>query len=64
VDPLGLEMVDRIGVDKVMWSTDFPHNEGTYGYSNESLAGVVDAVGPESAAAIVSGNVGRFLGIT
>jgi predicted TIM-barrel fold metal-dependent hydrolase len=63
VDPLGLELVDRIGVDKVMWSTDFPHNEGTYGYSNESLAGVVDAVGPESAAAIVSGNIRRFLGV-
>jgi predicted TIM-barrel fold metal-dependent hydrolase len=62
VDPLGLEMVDRIGVDKVMWSTDFPHNEGTYGYSNESLAAVVDAVGPEDGAAIVSGNIKRFLG--
>ena len=38
VDPLGLELIDRIGVDRVMWSTDFPHNESTYGYSNESLA--------------------------
>ena len=37
VDPLGLDLVDRIGVDKVMWSTDFPHNESTYGYSSESL---------------------------
>ena len=38
VDPLGLELIDRIGVDRVMWSTDFPHNESTYGYSGESLA--------------------------
>ena len=50
VDPLGLELIDRIGVDRVMWSTDFPHNESTYGYSNESLATVVDAVGPDAAA--------------
>ena len=28
----------HIGVDRVMWSTDFPHNESTYGYSNKSLA--------------------------
>jgi predicted TIM-barrel fold metal-dependent hydrolase len=63
VDPLGLEMVDRIGVDRVMWSTDFPHNESTYGYSNESLAAVVNAVGPELTAAIASGNVKRFLGL-
>jgi predicted TIM-barrel fold metal-dependent hydrolase len=63
VDPLGLEQVDRIGVEQVMWSTDFPHNESTYGYSNESLASVVSAVGPEQAAAIVSGNVKRYLGL-
>lgn len=64
VDPLGLELVDRIGVERVMWSTDFPHNESTYGYSGESLAAVVEAVGPEAAAAIVSGNAQRFLGLS
>ena len=63
VDPLGLGLVDRIGTDRVMWSTDFPHNESTYGYSNESLRSVVDSVGPEAAAGIVSGNVKRFLGL-
>ncbi|MGO9854350.1 MAG: amidohydrolase family protein [Acidimicrobiales bacterium] len=63
VDPLGLDLVDRIGVDRVMWSTDFPHNESTYGYSNESLAAVVDAVGAEAATSIVSGNIKRYLGL-
>jgi predicted TIM-barrel fold metal-dependent hydrolase len=63
VDPLGLDLIDRIGVDRVMWSTDFPHNESTYGYTSESLASVVSAVGPEAARAIVGGNVKRFLGI-
>jgi predicted TIM-barrel fold metal-dependent hydrolase len=63
VDQLGLALLARIGVDRVMWSTDFPHNESTYGYSNESLASVVDAVGAEATAAIAGGNVRRFLGI-
>jgi predicted TIM-barrel fold metal-dependent hydrolase len=63
VDPLGLDLVDRIGVDKVMWSTDFPHNESTYGYSSESLKSVVDAVGVEAATAIVSDNIKRYLGV-
>ncbi len=63
VDPLGLELIDRIGVDKVMWSSDYPHNESTYGYSEKSLAAVVDAVGPEKAARIVSGNITEFLGL-
>jgi predicted TIM-barrel fold metal-dependent hydrolase len=63
VDPLGLSLLDRIGADKVMWSTDFPHNESTYGYSNSSLASVVQTVGVEKAVAIVRDNAKRFLGI-
>jgi predicted TIM-barrel fold metal-dependent hydrolase len=63
VDRLGLALLARIGVDRVMWSTDFPHNESTYGYSGQSLGEVVEAVGPEAAVAIVSGNIKRFLGL-
>jgi predicted TIM-barrel fold metal-dependent hydrolase len=63
LDPLGLSMVDRIGVDKVMWSTDFPHNESTYGYSNSSLASVVATVGPVAGKAIASDNAKRYLGL-
>ncbi len=62
-DPLGLDLVDRIGIDRVMWSSDFPHNESTFGYSEKSLAAVVGAVGPEEAAQVVSGNVVEFLGL-
>ncbi len=63
VDPLGLDLIDRIGVDRVMWSTDFPHNESTYGYTSDSLASVVSAVGADDATKIVCGNAERFLGI-
>jgi hypothetical protein len=48
----------------VMWSSDYPHNESTFGYSEKSLSAVVDAVGPQDAALIVSGNVKRFLGLS
>jgi predicted TIM-barrel fold metal-dependent hydrolase len=58
-----LEMIDRIGIDRVMWSSDYPHNESTFGYSERSLASVVEAVGPEDAARIVSTNVTTFLGL-
>ena len=63
VDPLGLELIDRIGVDKVMWSSDYPHNESTFGYSEKSLQSVVEAVGPDNAAKIVSTNIKKFLGV-
>ena len=63
VDPLGLRLIDQIGVDKVMWSSDYPHNESTFGYSEKSLAAVVEAVGPENAVKIVSTNIKKFLGL-
>ena len=46
-----------------MWSSDYPHNEITFGYSEKSLASVVEAVGPEDAAKIVSTNIKKFLGV-
>jgi predicted TIM-barrel fold metal-dependent hydrolase len=57
-------VVDRIGSDRVMWSSDYPHNESTFGYSERVVASVVDAVGPEQAAHIVSHNVLDFLGLS
>jgi predicted TIM-barrel fold metal-dependent hydrolase len=63
VDPLGLELIDKIGVDRVMWSTDYPHNESTFGYSRSSLKQAVDLVGPKATPQVVGGNVKRFLGI-
>jgi predicted TIM-barrel fold metal-dependent hydrolase len=63
VDPLGLALIDRIGVDRVMWSSDYPHNESTFGYSEKSLASVVAALGAHDAAKVVSTNVLRFLGL-
>ena len=34
------DALDRkaIGVDRIMWGSDFPHEEGTFPYSRESLA--------------------------
>ncbi len=63
VDPIGLELIDRIGVDRVMWSSDYPHNESTFGYSEQSLASVVAAVGADDAVQVVSTNALTFLGL-
>jgi predicted TIM-barrel fold metal-dependent hydrolase len=64
VDPLGLKLIDEIGVDKVMWASDYPHNESTFGYWEKSLAAVVDAVGPQNAARVCSANITNFLGLS
>jgi predicted TIM-barrel fold metal-dependent hydrolase len=61
VDPLGLEMIDHLGVDKVLWSSDYPHMESSFGYSKSSINHVVKILGPERAVGVVGGNVARFL---
>ncbi|WP_232068980.1 amidohydrolase family protein [Mycobacterium mantenii] len=63
LDPVGLQLIERIGVNKVFWSSDYPHNESTYGYSEKSLATVVEAVGPQAAARIINDNITEFLGL-
>lgn len=63
VDPLGLRLLDEIGADNVMWSSDYPHNESTFGYSEKSLKSVVDVVGQDDAVKICSTNIKKFLGL-
>lgn len=55
-DDLGLELIDRIGVDRVMWSSDYPHNEGTFGYTRDAIQKIFDAVPVEDAQKIVGQN--------
>lgn len=42
-DPAGLELLHRIGADRVMWSSDYPHQESTFGYSRSAIQAVFDA---------------------
>lgn len=63
LDPLGLQLIEKIGADKAMWSTDYPHNESTFGYTRSSLRSVVNAVGTGRARSIVSENVVRYLNL-
>jgi len=36
-DPAGLELLHRIGPERVMWAADYPHSEGTFGYLGKSF---------------------------
>jgi predicted TIM-barrel fold metal-dependent hydrolase len=63
VDPLGLELIDRIGADKALWSSDYPHSESTFGYTKSAIRQVIEMVGPERAPGILGGNLKRHLGL-
>ena len=55
-DLLGLRQLDYLGVDRVMWASDYPHSEGSFGYSRRSIQCIIDAAGSSDAARIAGGN--------
>ncbi|MCC7364300.1 MAG: amidohydrolase [Dehalococcoidia bacterium] len=63
VDPAGLEMIHRIGADRAMWSSDYPHNESTLGYTRSAIQAVFDATTVENAQKIVGGNAIKVFGL-
>jgi predicted TIM-barrel fold metal-dependent hydrolase len=54
-DPIGLQLLDQIGADRVMWSSDYPHYESTFGYGWTAIEAVLDAVSEDDARMILGG---------
>jgi predicted TIM-barrel fold metal-dependent hydrolase len=63
VDPAGLEMIHRVGADRAMWSSDYPHNESTFGYTRSAIRAVFDATNEDDAKKILGGNAIRVFGL-
>jgi len=53
VDPAGLRLLDLIGPETALWSSDYPHMESTLGYSSSAIQAVFDATDVETAQQIV-----------
>lgn len=59
-DPAGLAMLDTIGRERVMWSSDYPHVESTFGYNWTAMQSVVDATDPKTAQLILGGTANKL----
>jgi predicted TIM-barrel fold metal-dependent hydrolase len=51
-----------VGVDKIMWGSDFPHREGCWPYSREHLRVAFAGVDAAEVRAMVGGNAARLYG--
>ena len=51
-----------VGVDKIMWGADFPHEEGTYPHTREALAHTYAGIDPNEVARMVGGNAALVYG--
>ncbi len=58
------DALDRelIGIDRIMWGSDFPHEEGTFPFTREALAHTYSGMDPIEVARMVGGNAAEVYG--
>jgi predicted TIM-barrel fold metal-dependent hydrolase len=61
-DGVGIRLRDVIGVDNMMWGSDYPHSESTFPQSRKILADILAGVPDEEQAKIVGTNTARVYG--
>ncbi len=61
-DQRGVEQIDCIGADRVLWSSDYPHPEGTFGSTRQVVSDLRRTLGDRSDAA-VGGTAARLYGL-
>jgi predicted TIM-barrel fold metal-dependent hydrolase len=59
-DPIGVQLRDRAGVDKIMWSTDFPHIVTRWPKSWELVEEQFAGVPEDEKKAMLAGNAVKF----
>lgn len=60
--PHEVPLRDRIGLEKIMWGSDYPHDEGTYPYTREALRIAFAGLPAGEVAAMAGGNAARVYG--
>ena len=59
-DGIGIRLRDVIGVDNMMWGSDYPHSESTFPRSREVLSQILTGVPDDEQAKIVGLNAARL----
>ncbi len=62
VRPHEVAMRHEVGVDKIMWGSDYPHREGCWPFSHEHLRLAFAGVERDEVAAMVGGNAAAVYG--
>jgi predicted TIM-barrel fold metal-dependent hydrolase len=61
-DHLGVRDRALIGVDQLMWGSDYPHTESTFPRSRQILERILDGVPEDERRKITQGNAARLYG--
>jgi len=63
-DAIGIRLRNVIGVDNMMWGSDYPHSESTFPRSGQILAEILEGVPKDEQAKIAGGNTARVYNLT
>ena len=58
-DAIGIRLRDAIGVDNMMWGSDYPHSESTFPQSRKILTEILEGVPDHEQAKIAALNTAR-----
>jgi predicted TIM-barrel fold metal-dependent hydrolase len=61
-DRSAIELRDSIGVDRLMWASDYPHQDSTWPESQQMIDRLADGVPPPQRQMIVAENAARLYG--
>ena len=59
-DPIGVKMRHEVGVDKLLWGSDFPHSATDWPYSGEAIDGMFEGVPEDERYRMLAGNAADF----
>jgi predicted TIM-barrel fold metal-dependent hydrolase len=60
--PIECAMRHQIGVDQIMWGSDYPHIEGSYPFTRQHLRRTFAGVDPDEVQRMVGGNAAKLYG--
>jgi predicted TIM-barrel fold metal-dependent hydrolase len=62
-DRIGVDLRHAVGVDNMMWSSDYPHHGNDWPYSRKTIEDMLGHVAREERDRIVAGNAVRIFGL-
>jgi predicted TIM-barrel fold metal-dependent hydrolase len=62
-DPVGIDMIERVGVDNITFETDYPHTDTTWPHSKDVATDMLAGVSDEIAYKLLRGNAIRMLNL-
>lgn len=64
IHPSEVAISKSVGVDRIMWGSDYPHNESSFPYSREAIRFSFAGVSPQDAELMLGGNAARLYGFS